>query len=93
MRTIERSTAFKRDYKRESRGKRGATLDDDLKPVLTALASDEPLPEKNKDHSLSGDWADYRECHVRPDLILIYRQAGAETLSLVRLGSHSKLFG
>lgn len=71
MRTIDRSTAFKRDYKRESRGRHRATLDDALKPVLLALAADQPLDERHHDHDLSGDWAGYRECHVKPDLLLI----------------------
>jgi mRNA interferase YafQ len=42
---------------------------------------------------LTGDWAGYRECHLKPDLLLIYRKIGEETLTLARLGSHSELFG
>ena len=93
MRTIERSTAVKRDYKREAKGQHRATLDADLSPILTALATDQPLPPRNQDHELSGDWRGYRECHVKPDLLLIYRKPDAETLWLARLGSHSELFG
>ena len=93
MRTIERSSAFKRDYKRESKGRYLATLDDVLKPVLLALISDSPLATRYRDHDLSGDWAGYRECHVKPDLLLIYRKSDSETLKLARLGSHSELFG
>jgi mRNA interferase YafQ len=93
MRTIERSSAFKRDYKREAKGKHGTTLDTDLVPVLVALANDEPLEPRHRDHDLSGDWAGYRECHVRPDLLLIYKKSDAEILRLARLGSHSELFG
>jgi len=93
MRTIERSTAFKRDYKRESKRPHGAALDDVLVPVLQALAADQPLEQRHRDHDLSGDWAGYRECHVKPDLLLIYRQPDANTLRLARLGSHSELFG
>jgi mRNA interferase YafQ len=52
MRTIERSSAFKRDYKRETKGRHRATLDDDLVPVLTA----QPLEQGHRDHDLSGDW-------------------------------------
>jgi mRNA interferase YafQ len=51
------------------------------------------LPESNRDHALSGDWAGYRECHVKPDLLLIYRKVDQATLRLARLGSHSELFG
>lgn len=93
MRTIERSSAFKRDYKREAKGKHRAKLDEMLKPLFTALASDQPLATNYRDHDLSGSWAGYRECHVKPDLLLIYRKADTGTLRLARLGSHSALFG
>ena len=68
-------------------------MDDVLKPVLGALATDQPLEAKRRDHDLSGDWAGYRECHIKPDLLLIYRKSDADTLRLARLGSHSELFG
>jgi len=93
MRTIERSSAFKRDYKRESKGQHRVTLDADLMPVLAALANDLPLEDRYRDHDLSGNWAGYRECHVKPDLLLIYRETDSDTLRLARLGSHSELFG
>jgi mRNA interferase YafQ len=93
MRTIERSSAFKRDYKREARGQHRATLDDALLPVLAALANDRLLEPKHRDHDLSGDWSGYRECHVKPDLLLIYRKTDRDLLRLARLGSHSELFG
>ncbi len=93
MRTIDRSTAFKRDYKREAKGQHRTTLDADLVPVLAALANGQPLEPKHRDHDLSGDWAGYRECHVKPDLLLIYRKSDSDTLRLARLGSHSELFG
>jgi mRNA interferase YafQ len=93
MRTIERSSAFKRDNKREARGRHSATLDAGLVPVLVALANDDPLEPRHRDHDLSGDWQGYRECHVKPDLLLIYRKTDADTLRLARLGSHSELFG
>ena len=59
--------------------------------VVNALAADIPLPRRNFDHPLSGDWVDHRDCHIRPDLILIYRKPDDEHLELVRLGSHSEL--
>ena len=93
MRTIDRSSAFKRDFKREAKGQHRATLDDALKPVLLALATDQPLDARHRDHDLSGDWAGYRECHIKPDLRLIYRKSVSDTLRLARLGSHSELFG
>lgn len=91
MRAIERTTQFKRDFKREMRGRHRATLESDLTTVLRALAGDTPLAEKYRDHPLSGDWSGFRDCHVRPDLVLIYEKPDAETLRLVRLGSHSEL--
>ena len=93
MRTIDRSSAFKRDYKREAKGRHRATLDDSLRPVLVTLATDQALDARYRDHDLSGDWAGYRECHIKPDLLLIYRKSDSETLRLARLGSHSELFG
>jgi mRNA interferase YafQ len=92
MRTIERSSAFKRDYKREGKGRYRTTLDQMLKTVLGLLTTDRVLEAKYRDHELSGVWAGYRECHIKPDLLLIYRKADIDTLSLVRLGSHSELF-
>ena len=91
MRKIDRTGQFKRDYKREAKGQHRATLDADLMPVVKALATDQPLAERHHDHLLTGDWKDHRDCHVKPDLVLIYRKPDAQTLQLVRLGSHSEL--
>jgi mRNA interferase YafQ len=63
-----------------------------LRAVLTLLLDDQPLPARYRDHPLRGEWADHRDCHIRPDLILIYRKPGADRLELVRLGSYSELF-
>jgi mRNA interferase YafQ len=52
---------------------------------------DETLAPRHADHPLTGNWKDHRDCHIRPDLVLIYRKAGTDVLSLVRLGSHSDL--
>lgn len=90
---IDRASSFKRDYKREARGRYRSTLDNDLKSVLIALVNDQPLDSKYHDHDLIGDWVGYRECHIRPDLLLIYRKFDLDTLKLARLGSHSELFG
>ncbi|MDO4795541.1 MAG: type II toxin-antitoxin system YafQ family toxin [Brachymonas sp.] len=96
MRKIEPTTAFKRDFKRETKGPHRAVLDTDLKQIIAALAADTPLPAKHRDHALTGNWKDYRDCHVRPDLVLIYRLMDADAenparLVLARLGSHSEL--
>jgi len=91
MRTIERFGQFKRDYKREKRGQHRVTLDRDLGAVVSALLADLPLEPRHCDHAMIGDWKDHRDCHVKPDLVLIYSKPDADTLRLVRLGSHSEL--
>ena len=91
MRRIERTGQFKRDYKREAKGHHRATLDADLIPLLKALADDQLLEPRHRDHALTGDWSDHRDCHVKPDLVLIYRKPDDAVLQLVRLGSHSEL--
>lgn len=93
MRTIERSSAFKRDYKRESKGQYRAILDEVIRSVLVALVSDLPLDARFRDHDLCGNWAGYRECHLKPDLLLIYAKSNSDLLKLARLGSHAEIFG
>jgi mRNA interferase YafQ len=66
-------------------------LDSLLAGVILPLANNQPLSEKFRDHPLSGNWKNYRDCHVRPDLVLIYRKLDPDILELVRLGSHSEL--
>jgi mRNA interferase YafQ len=91
MRTITRPAAFKRDYKREKKGRHRETVDVDLRAVIEMLAADKVLPERYRDHALIGNWNAYRECHIKPDLLLIYRKPDQSKLELVRLGSHSEL--
>jgi len=91
MRTIKYTHRFKRDYRREQSGRHSKTLDAALLSVVKLLATDVPLPRQNFDHPLSGEWADHRDCHIKPDLVLIYRKPDDENLELVRLGSHSEL--
>ena len=91
MRRIENTGQFKRDFKREAKGVHRATLASEFVAVIQALANDVPLEEKHRDHALTGEWKDHRDCHVKPDLVLIYRKPDAERLQLVRLGSHSEL--
>jgi mRNA interferase YafQ len=94
MLTIERSSSFKRDYRRVKASPRHAKdLDELLAELLALLAAEKALPDKCRDHPLIGDWAGYRECHIKPDLLLIYRTVDTETLRLARVGSHSALFG
>ncbi len=92
MRTIEHTNAFRRDFKREKRGQHRREIDFLISDLISLLAQDKAPPEKSRDHGLSGEWRDHRECHLKPDLLLIYRKPDARILQLVRLGSHSELF-
>jgi len=91
MRTPEYTSQFKRDYKREKKGLHRHSLDTELQTVLSALLEDVSLESRHRDHALTGDWKDFRDCHVKPDLVLIYQKPDTLTLRLVRLGSHSEL--
>lgn len=92
MRRIERTNTFRRDFRREKRGQHRRDVDALLTIAVSLLASDKPLPEKNRDHALAGEWNDFRECHLKPDLLLIYRKQDPDVMQLVRMGSHSELF-
>jgi mRNA interferase YafQ len=92
MRTIERQAAFRRDFKREKLSGRYKNFDKIIVDILTLLATDLLLPERYSDHPLTGNWVGFRECHIKPDLLLIYEKTTADKLVLARLGSHSELF-
>jgi mRNA interferase YafQ len=91
VRTIRQTGQFKRDLARKAKGKYRTILEDTLVPVVTALAADNPLEIRHRDHALTGAWKNYRDCHIKPDLVLIYQKPDDETLYLVRLGSHADL--
>lgn len=84
MRKLRRTRAFEKDFKK-------AELTEGLIEVLYCLVKNEPLPVKYRDHSLNGNFKGYRDCHVKPDLVLIYR-IDEEIVELVRLNSHSEVF-
>ncbi|RLT45562.1 MAG: type II toxin-antitoxin system YafQ family toxin [Chloroflexi bacterium] len=86
---IRQSTQFRRDVKRL--GRQGADLSL-LEPVITKLIAQESLEEKYRDHPLTSNWRGYRDCHLQPDWLLIYRIYDDE-LQLIRTGSHAELFG
>jgi mRNA interferase YafQ len=90
--TIDRARKFRRDYKREFKT-HGTDLDTMFLEVMSFLINREPLPDKYQDHKLTGELGGHRSCHVKPDLLLVYEWPDTETLRLVRLGSHSKLYG
>ena len=90
MYTIKPTTKFQKDLKRIK--KRGYDLSL-LKEVIQKLAAGEVLPQKNKDHYLTGIYEGYRECHIAPDWLLIYEIANDSLfLYLTRTGTHSDLF-
>jgi mRNA interferase YafQ len=91
MRTIRQTSSFKRDLKREAKGKHRRSLQTDFTKIIEILARDLQLPDNYRDHALAGDWKDHRDCHIKPDLVLIYRKPDPDTLQLVRLGSHAEL--
>jgi mRNA interferase YafQ len=94
MRTIKYTNQFKRDFKRERTGKSRQyreKLERELLALVTLLVADAALPPRNRDHPLAGQWSDCQDCHIRPDLIVIYRKPDRDTLEVVRLGSHSEL--
>lgn len=87
---VRPTTKFQRDLKRVQRRGYDISL---LTAVIKKLAVGEPLPEKNKDHSLSGDYSGCRECHITPDWLLIYEFSDGDLiLYLTRTGTHSDLF-
>ena len=79
---------FKKDYKLCKKRGYDMVL---IQNIIDTLAIQKDLPEKNKDHSLIGNYANKRECHILPDWLLIYRIEGDE-LVLYRTGTHSDLF-
>lgn len=91
MLALDITGQFKRDYKREKAGQH-TDLDDVFKTVMGLLVNKQPLPVANKDHPLKGEWKGCRDCHLKPDLVMIYRKSKT-AIELVRLGSHSELFG
>lgn len=93
MRRINYSRNFRRDYRREKRGQHARHLDESLEAVLRYLANDRMLPPRYKDHSMHGNRAGERNCHLRPDLVLVYSKPNDSDLDLLRLASHSELFG
>ena len=89
-RTVKMTAAFKRDLKRER--KTDCRIDMLLETIVDELQVNEPLDEKYRDHSLTGKWKPCRECHVKPDWLLIYLiEKDILTLTLVDTGSHSDL--
>ncbi len=89
VKTIVQTSQFKQDLKRVKNS--GRYVIDDLLRVVDLLAKNQPLLEKYKDHNLTGNWKGHKECHIKPDWLLIYKLLPDEVV-LTRTGSHSELF-
>lgn len=95
MRELRQRNLFKGDLRRELRGIYRKILmpEGEFQAVIDALRKDITLPVRYRDHLLHGKFEGCRECHIRPDLLLVYRYEGSDWLILERLGSHSEIFG
>lgn len=88
---VKPTTQFKKDFKLAMKRSMKIEL---LEEVIAMLAMGETLPDKHKDHALTGSWVGHRECHILPDWLLIYRiEDEVLVLTLARTGTHSDLFG
>jgi mRNA interferase YafQ len=92
MRTIESATLFRKELKKLKSNPDHSNIDGLIEPVLELLATDKPLPIKNRDHALTGSYKGFRDCHIKPDVVLIYSKPDMNTLWLARIGTHSELF-
>jgi len=87
---LKQTSQFRKDLRRMA--KRGVNMEL-LDEVVLLLRERKPLPEKYEDHPLTGNWSGYRDCHIQPDWLLIYRvEENVLILSLTRTGTHSDLF-
>jgi mRNA interferase YafQ len=93
MRSVKLGHLYKKDFRREARTENIEAMATELPLVIANLAADVSLPERYSDHLLSGEWIKHRECHIKSDFLLIYLKTQTNELYLVRLGSHSELFG
>lgn len=89
MYNLEYASQFKKDFKKITKLAIADVIE--VGHVISQLQRGQELTAKYLDHALSGNWANYRDCHVKPDLVLIYKIENS-TLKLARLGSHSELF-
>lgn len=89
MKELKPTSQYKKDYKRfRNNPKKLEKLFD----ILELLRQEKPIPEENRPHPLTGDYAGHMECHIEGDFLLIWFDPHSDVISLVRLGSHSELF-
>jgi len=92
LRSVKYTTQFSRDLKREGKSPKNREISLKLQSIIDLLCEDQDLPIRLHDHALIGEFIGWRELHVKPDLLLLYRKVGEEWLELLRLGSHSEIF-
>ena len=93
MRSVRYTTRFNKDVRREGKSPNNKDLPTKLQLVIDLLAEDKDLPANLHDHLLVGEFVGMRELHVKPDLLLIYRKIEDVSIEMIRLGSHSEIFG
>jgi mRNA interferase YafQ len=92
MLEIQKSHQFKKDFKREINNAQHKNLLREFEMLIQLLQTESPLPPRYRLHRLKGEYLGYLECHLRPDLLMIFQVKDGKVLQLVRLGSHSELF-
>jgi mRNA interferase YafQ len=93
LRSVRYTTRFNKDVRREGKSPNNKDLPTKLQVIIDLLAEDKDLPANLHDHLLVGEFVGMRELHVKPDLLLIYRKIEDVSIELLRLGSHSEIFG
>lgn len=90
MKKLKPTSRYKKDYKRFRNNPKKLAK---LFKILTLLQEEREIPEEHRPHMLTGDYAGHMECHIEGDFLLIWFDPNSDEISLVRLGSHSELFG
>ena len=90
-RDVELTRQFRRDWKLQLRSPHGRAISPLFLTALALLRADAVMPDHYRDRQLGGQWKDCRDCHIKPDLVLIYSKPDDDTIQLIRLGSHSEL--
>lgn len=90
MKELRKTSQFKKDFKRICKDMEKVKM---LFSIVDKLVNDEEIPAENKPHPLKGEWKDFMECHIGDDYLLIWYDKEQDTIKLIRLGSHSELFG
>lgn len=90
MKKLKPTGQYKKDYKRFRNNPKKVAK---LLAILKLLENEQPIPEENRPHPLTGDYAGHMECHIEGDFLLIWLDPETDEIFLVRLGSHSELFG